>query len=690
MSSSSVPQMQISAYQNRHNATSAIAKPNNVLVAPLNQQINCPYSAVGGNPLSANVNPMRNAAVQGNEMTCNALYRNPISGARIRDNALPTVPSLANWDPMRTSTPVAVFHTDNDCRAMKSNEIQRREQQRKGELLARLKNSAAKRKRPRKLSLEQQALRHPLLSPCHCRMNCSEQIDDATRRAIHRSFWSRSWTARQDYLGRFCDYTYCQKSNKRNRPTQNAARRNVRGKFYLPDVNGRKIQVCQRMFLKTLGARSDSLLYAYRRDHKAHCLQPILHDPRGRPTVASAARLSIVEHINSFNPQVAHYRRLHAPMRRYLDSSLSIRLMWRMYNSRFPRICYETYQRVFNRARITFGVPKQDLCDICVAGKFHISEPHTIPKAECQDCLRLANHEGFAALARTEYQDDKSSPVPPFTERYSVDMQKVLLLPILPTKATFFVSRLVCFNETFASLDRGPSFAVLWHEALSGRNTSDVTSSYYRLIRERCPPARHFLFWADNCTAQNKNWTIFRAFVQIVNSAAGPDTITIKFLERGHTYMSADSIHASISTRLKAQSKVEDFQQLLSMIPLSRRNLKVIPMEISDFHDWTPLEKTKLTNFPKLHDIRMARFEKGSRTFQYKLRLDQQKLSSRPVGLANLTGEFPVPRSVVRGLNEGKKRAICSSLLPLIMPIHRDFWYSIPAVAKPDLLKSQL
>lgn len=49
------------------------------------------------------------------------------------------------------------------------------------------------------------------------------------------------------------------------------------------------------------------------------------------------------------------------------------------------------------------------------------------------------------------------------TRVYSMDLQKVLLLPILPeSKTCFFTSRLVVFNETFASLKlKGNSICVL-------------------------------------------------------------------------------------------------------------------------------------------------------------------------------------------------------------------------------------
>ena len=53
----------------------------------------------------------------------------------------------------------------------------------------------------------------------------------------------------------------------------------------------------------------------------------------------------------------------------------------------------------------------------------------------------------------------------------------------------------MCFNETFSAGESGASdYTVLWHEALNGRKAGDVKSAF----------------------GQNKNWTLFTAFVLLV------------------------------------------------------------------------------------------------------------------------------------------------------------------------------
>ena len=61
-------------------------------------------------------------------------------------------------------------------------------------------------------------------------------------------------------------------------------------------------------------------------------------------------------------------------------------------------------------------------------------------------------------------------------------MQRVILLPKLPTKEHFFISRLVVFNETFADLSNSQDYCILLHEGIAGRNATDVASAYIKCV----------------------------------------------------------------------------------------------------------------------------------------------------------------------------------------------------------------
>lgn len=77
------------------------------------------------------------------------------------------------------------------------------------------------------------------------------------------------------------------------------------------------------------------------------------------------------------------------------------------------------------------------------------------------------------------------------------------MLQKMKTEEHLFVSRLVVFNETFARLTEGPDVVALWHEGIAGRSAANVASFYIKIIASSSKD--NIEFWADNCSAQNKN-----------------------------------------------------------------------------------------------------------------------------------------------------------------------------------------
>ena len=150
----------------------------------------------------------------------------------------------------------------------------------------------------------------------------------------------------------------------------------------------------------------------------------------------------------------------------------------------------------------------------------------------------------------------------------SVDMQKVIVLPRLEgVKTCVFTQHLVTFHETFAPLGnkskdirKRPVISPVSHEALSGRNAEDLASAYVKVFcSDHLRDVDSTVFYVDNCSAQNKNWTLFTVLVSTVNAATGPQTVTLRYLEKSHTFMLADSYHASAESAMRKMKSVCDF-----------------------------------------------------------------------------------------------------------------------------------
>ena len=70
----------------------------------------------------------------------------------------------------------------------------------------------------------------------------------------------------------------------------------------------------------------------------------------------------------------------------------------------------------------------------------------------------------------------------------------------------------------------------------------------------------------DNCTSQNKNWTIFTALVDEVNRPGPLEEMIIRYFEKGHTFMSADSFHHQIEKGMRAAKNVLDGGDFFAVI----------------------------------------------------------------------------------------------------------------------------
>ena len=133
-------------------------------------------------------------------------------------------------------------------------------------------------------------------------------------------------------------------------------------------------------------------------------------------------------------------------------------------NKENNKICYKRYCNVFKSENFGFSRPSQDECKIYLSYKDHIKDSDH-DSNQCAERIAFAKHKVRYTQARIEYQ----KPIPEEVVCFTADMQRVIVLPKLTNKEHLFVSRLVTFNETFASKTPGkPDHCIFCHEAIAG------------------------------------------------------------------------------------------------------------------------------------------------------------------------------------------------------------------------------
>ena len=233
--------------------------------------------------------------------------------------------------------------------------------------------------------------------------------------------------------------------------------------------------------------------------------------------------------------------------------------------------------------------------------------------------------------SRQDYETDKKTATSDkSTVFFSVDLQKVVLLPRLPGyKKCIFTSRLITFNMTFAPIgvqgkcNSSKAQGILWHEAICGRRDKDITSAYYKMF---CSPLyrnyKNYVIWVDNCGGQNKCWTLYTMLVKLLNTYSHIDKITLKYFTVGHSFMSADNFHRSVEKEMKAMDKVFDFHDFTKCVA---NVCDAVVMTHKDFYDFVRgLSEGKASKLsrPYLSDVYIAEFRRGSMKMYYKLHND--------------------------------------------------------------------
>ena len=337
----------------------------------------------------------------------------------------------------------------------------------------------------------------------------------------------------------------------------------------------------------------------------------------------------VINHINSYQPSIAHYYREKAPTRRCLNPELSVSTLYRHYCENRPnfKVSLRYFQIIFKKQNIGFSRPSVDECVECLVYADHKKDNNNIKQntvdretiaqggsnveidfeketlekqfernnesigliidsvhdvSNCEPCQSFRKHQETYRAEPIEYL----KPVPEGVVCFAGDMQKVIVLPKLTTKEHFFVSRLVTFNQTFASKTPiCPSYCILWHEEIFVRKVLDVTSAFFTVIKvSGCP--KNIWFWLDSCSGQNKNWYFFTAIVQSLNTWCSSETISLTFLEKVHTFQAADSIHGDIGKIMKKTPIIGDFDAFANICEQSGKNTRAVLMDYDDIYQF--------------------------------------------------------------------------------------------------------
>ncbi|CAG9772061.1 unnamed protein product [Ceutorhynchus assimilis] len=173
----------------------------------------------------------------------------------------------------------------------------------------------------------------------------------------------------------------------------------------------------------------------------------------------------------------------------------------------------------------------------------------------CAECARqnfqAINHTTF----REELRNQNLSLYRPKKDQcdtllFSMDVQSVLTAPKLQVSASYYKMKLTVHNFTFFNMISGKGDCYIWHEAAGGVTSNEFTSVIIDYInRYATGETKSVIIFSDGCGYQNRNVNLSNALSALARTK--DLEIYQYYLEKGHTQMECDSIHACIERKLK-------------------------------------------------------------------------------------------------------------------------------------------
>ena len=235
--------------------------------------------------------------------------------------------------------------------------------------------STSKQKKRRQSTMASKKEKHPMLPPCNCKhKKCQHLIREERRLFIHDKFWEKDLRDQNSWTMSHVRATEKKRSLKRKPDNQSVRKERGQLCYTLAEESGLHIDVCQRMFLDTLGFTSNQKIVSVcERFEKGNAE---VQEQRGKTQPKNKKGEEVItlvhDHIFSFHPSISHYRRKHAPLRLYLSPEINMTTMYKDFCEKFPdMVSYEFYRQRIKEYNISFCKLGEEECDFCLSFKLH-------------------------------------------------------------------------------------------------------------------------------------------------------------------------------------------------------------------------------------------------------------------------------------------------------------------------------
>ena len=359
----------------------------------------------------------------------------------------------------------------------------------------------------------------------------------------------------------------------RRRPRNEGA--NQRNSFkYAVTLRNRTISICQAALLALHGIKASRL------KKKVLSFQNQIADNRGKhdkhKKIDDAIKTRIREHIQRFPARESHYSRAKNSHKRYLDASLSIASMHRLFLKDNPDLTkqsckYWLYKDIFNyEFNVSFGYPRSDICDKCEKYQADIkaaelrNDNTAVTELKVQHELHVRKADVFNVQLKEATQEGKQANN---TAVLCLDFEKNLPLPLTGVSQEYYKRQLWLHNLCIHDSVLEKSVMYLYAEHYAAKGPNEVISCLDHYISGLPQNINNIVLFMDNCFSQNKNRYMFGYLYRLVNTTSSNITqVVVNFPIPGHSRMPCDRDFGRIEKRRRKQDKVSKPSEWVELI----------------------------------------------------------------------------------------------------------------------------
>lgn len=217
-----------------------------------------------------------------------------------------------------------------------------------------------------------------------------------------------------------------------------------------------------------------------------------------------------------------------------------------------------------------------------------------------------------------------------------------------------------------------PTYSAVWDESMAGRLGTELASILHMMLTETAlTNAKHIIIWCDNCIAQNKNYILYNMLQMAFHDMHCTLSISLKYFESGHTFMSADNVHRSVEHEMKRMKNVVSLEDFEACVRQATSHTQVLKPDLQTFKDFPGRQLVTSKRSIKLESIREIKFTKNGDT-SIRLSFDQPSRTFKYLKSGTIfqsASTLSLVREVSRGVSAEMKRSLDKDVIPIILKL---------------------